>query len=132
MRTIIPFSLSNTTCMLKPPSQYANTPHARGPPTRSGAHLTFIQLYATAPRMTPYLMDALLERVRTRALRTLCAAYSPLPLPVAWVAAQLGFETAGEAAEWALGVGAAVDAKKGELLTRESRAAAIGPPAPTP
>jgi hypothetical protein len=80
--------------------------------------------------MAPYLMDGLLPRVRARALRTLCAAYSPLPLPLAWVAEQLGFESAAEAGAWAAGEGAAVDARRGELLTRESRAAAAGPAPP--
>ncbi|GBF91233.1 hypothetical protein Rsub_03553 [Raphidocelis subcapitata] len=97
---------------------------------RSGAYLRFVQLYATAPRMSPYLMDALLDRVRARGLRTMAVAYSPLPLPLEWVAAQMGFDSAGAAAEWAAGQGAAVDARRGELLTRESRGAAAGPAAP--
>lgn len=97
---------------------------------RSGSYLRYIQLYATAPRMAPYLMDCLLERVRARALRTVTAAYSPLPLPLEWLAEQLGFESAEECATWAVARGAVVDARRGELLTRESRAAAAGPPAP--
>ena len=77
-------------------------------------------------------MDALLDRVRARALRTLAAAYSPLPLPLDWAGAQLGFDGAAEAAEWLEARGAVVDVRRGELLTRESRAgvAAAGPPAP--
>jgi hypothetical protein len=98
-------------------------------PHRSGAYLRFMQLYATAPRMGPYLMDALLERVRLRGLRTLASAYSPLPLPLDWVAAQLGFEGAEEAAEWAAARGAAVDGAGGQLLTRESKGAITAAPA---
>jgi hypothetical protein len=80
-----------------------------------------MQLYATAPRMSPYLMDALLERVRLRGLRTLAAAYSPLPLPLDWVAAQLGFDAPGDAAAWAAARGAVVDQASGELRTRDSK-----------
>jgi hypothetical protein len=80
-----------------------------------------VQLYADAPRMSPYLMDALLDRVRARALRTLAFAYSPLPLPLDWAAAQLGFDGAAEAAAWLRSRGAAVDEGRGQLLTRESR-----------
>jgi hypothetical protein len=89
-----------------------------------------MRLYADAPRMAPYLMDALLERVRARALRGMCAAYSPLPLPLGWAAEQLGFDGAADAAAWMRGRGAAVDERRGELLTRESRGAVAGPPPP--
>lgn len=88
-----------------------------------------MQLYATAPRMIPYLMDSLLERVRLRGLRALLAAYSPLPLPLDWVAVQLGFEGPEDAARWAVTQGAIVDERCGELMTRESRGKAAGPPA---
>ncbi|KAI8474600.1 MAG: SAC3/GANP/Nin1/mts3/eIF-3 p25 family-domain-containing protein [Monoraphidium minutum] len=97
---------------------------------RSGDYVRFVALYADAPRMAPYLLDALLERVRARGLRALAVAYSPLPLPLGWAAAQLGFDDAGDAAEWMRARGAAVDERRGELLTRESRAVAAGPPAP--
>lgn len=87
-------------------------------------------LYADAPRMAPYLMDALLDRVRAAGLRALAAGYSPLPLPLGWAAAQLGFDSESEGAEWMRARGAAVDARRGELLTKESRGAAAGPAAP--
>ncbi len=45
-----------------------------------------------APFMCAYLLDALLLGVQQRGLATLVAAYSPLPLPLEFVAMQLGFE----------------------------------------
>lgn len=50
-----------------------------------------LELYASAPRMTPYLMDALLERLRGR-LAAALSAYSP-SVPLSLVAAALGFDT---------------------------------------
>lgn len=50
-----------------------------------------LELYASAPRMTPYLMDALLQRLRGR-LAAALSAYSP-SVPLSLVAAALGFDT---------------------------------------
>lgn len=54
-----------------------------------------LRLYAGAPRMAPYLMDHLLERVRVRALAAARAAFQP-GVPLALLAGQLGFDSEGE------------------------------------
>jgi hypothetical protein len=53
-----------------------------------------LDLYAGAPRMAPYLMDRLLERLRG-SLAASFAAYQP-SLSLTFVGAQLGFDTLGE------------------------------------
>jgi hypothetical protein len=42
--------------------------------------------------MAPYLMDALLPRVRAQGLATLLAAHHPARLPLEWTMTQLGWE----------------------------------------
>jgi hypothetical protein len=42
--------------------------------------------------MAPYLMDALLPRVRAQGLATLLAAHHPARLPLDWLMTQLGWE----------------------------------------
>lgn len=59
---------------------------------RSGAYVSFMGLYASAPRMAPYLMDALLPRVRAQGLATLLAAHRPARLSLDWTMTQLGWE----------------------------------------
>ena len=53
-----------------------------------------LDLYEGAPRMAPYLMDRLLERLRGT-LAASFAAYQP-SLPLGFVGAQLGFDTLSE------------------------------------
>eukprot|EP00899_Mesostigma_viride_P001207 jgi/Mesvir1/11087/Mv02461-RA.1 len=57
---------------------------------RGGDYCSFFRLYACAPRMAPYLMDALVPRMRARALRAMLRGYFP-SLPLAFVARSLGF-----------------------------------------
>ncbi len=52
-------------------------------------------LYVDAPRMAPYLMDALAGKVRRRGASAMVAAYAP-SLPLDFVKLQLGLETAEE------------------------------------
>jgi hypothetical protein len=47
--------------------------------------------------MAPYLMDALLPRVRAQGLATLLAAHRPARLPLDWAMSQLGWEADQEA-----------------------------------
>lgn len=56
-----------------------------------GHFVKFMSLYASAPRMAPYLMDALLPAVRAKGLAAMLAAHRPTRLPLRWAAAQLGF-----------------------------------------
>lgn len=51
-----------------------------------------MRLYTSAPRMAPYLMDALLPRVRGQGLAALLAAHRPARLPLGWALLQLGWE----------------------------------------
>lgn len=51
-----------------------------------------LELYDSAPRMAPYLMDRLLERLRAR-LAAALSAFSP-SVPLTFVACALGFDTA--------------------------------------
>jgi hypothetical protein len=59
---------------------------------RSCNYQRFMALYATAPRMSPYLMDLWLPRIRAATLKVLLVAYRPTALPMDFVASCLGFE----------------------------------------
>jgi hypothetical protein len=61
-------------------------------PCRSYDYCGLLQLYAGAPRMTPYLMDSLLARLRPWALKSMVTAYHPQALSIAFVGLQLGME----------------------------------------
>ncbi|KAK9903296.1 hypothetical protein WJX75_002137 [Coccomyxa subellipsoidea] len=76
-----------------------------------------LELYASAPRMTPYLMDALLERLRGR-LAAALSAYSP-SVPLSLVAAALGFDTLRQAGEYIEQRGAEVDWKARAVVTKQ-------------
>jgi hypothetical protein len=94
--------------------------HARaaGAAVRARNAVAFFRLYKTAPRMAPYLMDALSAGVRTSALNAALAGYRP-GVPTAWLAQQLGFAHAEELTAWAVASGGAVvitDAATGEAL----------------
>lgn len=90
----------------------------------------FLQLYLPAPRMTPYLMDPLLDQLRPAALRRILVAHNPLPVPLDWLVAHLGCSSAEQVAEVAGEVGAVLDIRRAILDTRASRAAPAGPPRP--
>jgi hypothetical protein len=78
-------------------------------------------------------MDCMLDSVRAVGLRAMLVAYHPTALPLAFVAEELGFEEAAEAAAFLREAGAVVDERAGGaavLDTRASRAAAAGPPRP--
>jgi hypothetical protein len=123
------FSNQNLFNLFFPPS-LTHTQTLNSPNKRSGDFVGFVAAYGSAPRMAPYLLDGLLPRVRARALRTIAAAYAPLPLPLSSLAEMLGFDTPEEAGGWAAAQGAAVDARRGQLLTRESRAGLVAGAAP--
>ena len=89
----------------------------------------FFALYADAPRMSAYLMDALLDRVRATGLSALVAAYGR-DLDLAFVCGQLGFDPETETAalaEYASQHGAVVDLRKGVLDPKASKASPAGP-----
>ena len=54
-------------------------------------YAAFTALYVDAPRMTPYLMDALAGRVRRRGALAMVAAYASLPLQ--FISSQLGLDS---------------------------------------
>jgi hypothetical protein len=97
---------------------------------RAGQPRTFNNLYPTAQRMTGYLMDQMLDKVRAVGLRALLVAFYPTGLPLAYVAAQLGFDDDAEAAVFLRSSGAVVDPGTGVVDTKASRAAAADPPKP--
>ncbi|KAG2425749.1 hypothetical protein HYH02_014965 [Chlamydomonas schloesseri] len=97
---------------------------------RSGNYARFLELYEGAPRMSPYLMDRLLGRMRLLALSSSVAAFRPLPLPLCYLAEQMGLEGEAEAADLAEQYGAVVDRAAGVLDTRTSSARPLGPPRP--
>ena len=107
---------------------HAYVAHARatGAAVRQGDACAFFRLYRDAPRMAPYLMDALSARVRATALAAALAAYRP-GVPAAWLAAQLGFEDATQLVEWAQSAGAVVitDAAGEALLCAPARATQV-------
>ncbi|OQR94485.1 leukocyte receptor cluster member 8 [Achlya hypogyna] len=51
----------------------------------------FFHLYAAAPKMSGYIMDAYVDHVRLQALRIMCKAYQP-SIPLAYVKAMLRLE----------------------------------------
>lgn len=60
-----------------------------------------LKLYDGAPRMTPYLLDLLVEKTRPKAWSAILAAYGgPHGVPIDQIAVLLGFEGAKEATEW--------------------------------
>jgi hypothetical protein len=112
---------------------HAYVAHARaaGAAVRQGDACAFFRLYAQAPRMAPYLMDALSAGVRVRALAAALSAYRP-GVPAAWLAAQLGFADEAQLTEWAASAAGAVvttDVAGETMLCAPARAA---PPAPAP
>ncbi len=84
-----------------------------------GAYGTFTALYADAPRMAPYLMDALAARVRGGGLRALVKSCDSVPLDFLMV--QLGLETEDDARQL-IGRACAV-ISNGALDGKASRAA---------
>jgi len=67
----------------------------------SGAYIRLLQLYPEAPRMQPYLLDLLLERLRPKVWATVLAAFGgPCGIPLTDVGAWLGFGNGWEAEEW--------------------------------
>ncbi|KAG2444286.1 hypothetical protein HXX76_001043 [Chlamydomonas incerta] len=97
---------------------------------RSGNYARFVSLYDGAPRMSPYIMDRLLGRMRLLALNSSVAAFRPMPLPLSYLAEQMGLEGEEEAAELAEQHGAVVDRAAGVLDTRTSSTRPLGPPRP--
>ncbi|KAK9840595.1 hypothetical protein WJX81_004184 [Elliptochloris bilobata] len=87
---------------------------------RAGDAMELLRQYVDAPRMTPYLMDHLLERVRKRWLAAAQAAFAPA-VPLGMLTAQLGFESDAEAANWCEAKRAAVDRGNGLLVTQPSK-----------
>jgi hypothetical protein len=90
-----------------------------------GDAATFGHMFDNAPRMSPYLMDALLPRVRAKGLVAALTAYRP-GCPLSCLARQLGFTDVGQQQallDWALATGAArVPSADGEVsLTSASR-----------
>lgn len=57
---------------------------------RSGDVVGFLRLYPSAPRMAPYMMDALLATLRSQMVATMLVAYRPTAVPLAHVADCLG------------------------------------------
>jgi hypothetical protein len=100
-----------------------------------GDAAAFFRLYAEAPRMAPYLLDALAPRVRANALAAALAAHRP-GVPAAWLAAQLGFQDAAQLCDWARTAGAVVttdDVTGEQMLCREAPSTQQrAPPAPEP
>ncbi|KAI8994409.1 SAC3/GANP/Nin1/mts3/eIF-3 p25 family-domain-containing protein, partial [Gaertneriomyces semiglobifer] len=83
---------------LTPPSKYTNAnihpciSHALS--VRTAVSLNdyhrFFKLYLGAPRMSGYLMDTFLERVRVSGMRVVCRGYRP-SMRVDWIAKEFGW-----------------------------------------
>ncbi|GLI60790.1 hypothetical protein VaNZ11_003024 [Volvox africanus] len=87
---------------------------------RSGNYARFVALYDGAPRMSPYIMDKLLGQMRMFALQSTTFAFKPMPVPLSYLAAQLGLETEEEAVDLAEEYGAVVDRQERCLVTKVS------------
>ncbi|KAI7844718.1 hypothetical protein COHA_001806 [Chlorella ohadii] len=83
--------------------------------------VNFLRLYESAPRMAPYLMDALLAKMRSKAYSTVLAAFQP-SVPLSALAGWFGFTKKKEAAAFLREKGAVV--VDGSLDIKASRAAA--------
>ncbi|PRW59764.1 Leukocyte receptor cluster member 8 isoform A [Chlorella sorokiniana] len=83
--------------------------------------VNFLRLYESAPRMSPYLMDALLAKMRSKAYSTVLAAFQP-SVPLSALAGWFGFTKKKEAAAFLREKGAVV--VDGSLDVKASRAAA--------
>lgn len=92
---------------------------------RSGQYTLFMQAYGDATRMAPYLMDALLPRVRAAGVSAMLTAYHPCRVPLAWAAQQLGFDTdqLDEAVAYLESQGAVLDLAAREIDTKATRTA---------
>lgn len=97
---------------------------------RAGQPRTFNNLYPTAQRMAGYLMDQMLDKVRSMGLRALLVAFYPTSLPLSYVALELGFDEDADAAHYLRSGGVVVDPATDMVDTKASRAAAAGPPKP--
>lgn len=86
----------------------------------------FFVLYGQAPRMSAYLMDALLDSVRSSGLAALIASHGR-DLDLDFVCSQLGFDCWDECAAFGWQRGAAIDLKRGILDPKASRAAPLCP-----
>mmetsp|Transcript_3798 Transcript_3798/g.10925 ORF Transcript_3798/g.10925 Transcript_3798/m.10925 type:complete len:371 (+) Transcript_3798:273-1385(+) len=84
-----------------------------------GAYGTFTALYVDAPRMAPYLMDALSSRVRQSGLKTLIDSYMPT-VPMKYIMVQLGLETEADVRQLFESAGAVI--ADGALDVKASRA----------
>jgi hypothetical protein len=85
----------------------------------SGDYHRFFALYAEALRMSPYLMDLFVERVRMSALRTIVRAYRP-SIPRQFVAGELAFESSGACKKWLREKGAVLSADRRAILCKET------------
>lgn len=88
----------------------------------------FFALYSSAPRMSAYLMDMLLNNIRRTGLATIVASYGT-DIDVSFVRTVLGFETVQELQEFASSHGVVVDLRRGVLDPRASRHQITGPEA---
>ena len=84
-----------------------------------GNAVAFLRLLQSCPNMGAYLLDAVADAVRTDAAARVLRAFRPT-VPPACLAAQLGFDDAGEARAFAARLGFVFDAR-GDCLVRESR-----------
>ncbi|BDA50297.1 Leukocyte receptor cluster member 8 homolog [Coccomyxa sp. Obi] len=82
-----------------------------------------LSLYESAPRMAPYLMDPLLDRLRAR-LAAALSGFSP-SVPLRFAAATLGFDTLRQVGEYLEKKGIDVDWKAHTVLTKQSRAPSV-------
>ena len=84
-----------------------------------GNAVAFLRLHQSCPNMGAYLLDAVADAVRTDAAARVLRAFRPT-VPPACLAAQLGFDDAGEARAFAARLGFVFDAR-GDCRVRESR-----------
>ncbi|KAG1672045.1 hypothetical protein FOA52_008921 [Chlamydomonas sp. UWO 241] len=89
---------------------------------RQGDYAAFGELYASAPRMAPYLMDRLLPRLRAFTMQAMITAYRPSPVPLSYLGASLVVEQDGaDVIKIALEQGGVIDTEEGVLDTKSCR-----------
>uniref|UniRef100_A0A7R9V2P4 SAC3/GANP/THP3 conserved domain-containing protein n=1 Tax=Chlamydomonas euryale TaxID=1486919 RepID=A0A7R9V2P4_9CHLO len=89
---------------------------------RMGDFHAFSSLYSSAPRMSPYLMDRMLPKMRAFACQAIMTAYRPTPVPLSYLEDSLAVQQDGaDAANIVVDQGGVVDTEAGVLDTRASR-----------